>query len=272
MESRTEQQEDEISMLCNKLLGYKIGEYVEKFHDALEGEMEGCCVNIPLFGMTGSGKSALINTIFQSLDLESQPAVIQSAGKEGTKILESYALPGRQITLYDTRGFFELDTKEEGNVFLFMNFFYDFLHVLIQDIRWIKGNLIEYNAICICFPSSLGKLYIYIRYVSQIRNLIPPLTKITPWPVLKPDEKIEKQNILKLGHKRNVIKTLKNDQYLNQNLTGAGSGELEEWGERDEYPRRYMEDIHGDAKIWILFSSGKTEQYFRNERSEWVKY
>ncbi|KAJ7326038.1 hypothetical protein OS493_028761 [Desmophyllum pertusum] len=86
MASCTEQREDEISMLCNKLLGYKIGEYMEKFHDALEGEMEGCCVNIPLFGMTGSGKSALINTIFQALDLESQPAVIQSAGKEGTKI------------------------------------------------------------------------------------------------------------------------------------------------------------------------------------------
>ena len=28
--------------------------------------------------------------------------------------------------------------------------------------------------------------------------------------------------------------------------------------------------LHGGAKIWILFSSGKT--IFTNERSEWVKY
>ncbi|KAJ7326036.1 hypothetical protein OS493_028759 [Desmophyllum pertusum] len=108
MASSTKQLEDK--MLRNKIdkiIDYKVGEY-EEFHDALEGEMEGCCVNIALFGMTGSGKSALINTIFQALDLESQPAVTQSTGKEGTKILEGCVLPGRQITLYDTRELFRI--------------------------------------------------------------------------------------------------------------------------------------------------------------------
>ena len=74
--------------LSKTILNYKIGTY-EKFHDALDGEMEDCFLNIAIFGMTGSGKSALINTIFHSSDLDSQPAVTQSFGKEGTKILEA---------------------------------------------------------------------------------------------------------------------------------------------------------------------------------------
>lgn len=100
--------------LRKRILEYKVGTY-EKFHDALDGEMDDCCLNIAVFGITGSGKSALINTIFHSLDLDLQPAVTQSFGKEGTKILETFVVPGTQITLYDTRGFFELDKKEEGN-------------------------------------------------------------------------------------------------------------------------------------------------------------
>lgn len=100
--------------LCRKILDYKVGAY-EQFYDALDGEMEGCSLNIALFGMTGSGKSALINTIFQCLGLDLQPAVTQSTGKEGTKILDTFVVPGTQITLYDTRGFFELNKKEEGN-------------------------------------------------------------------------------------------------------------------------------------------------------------
>ncbi len=115
MACSNEQLEDDISMLCSKLLDYKIGNY-EEFLDALDGEMEGCRLNIALFGMTGSGKSALINTIFQSLDLGLQ-AVTQSTGKEGTKILETFVIPETQITLYDTRGFFELDRNEEGKLF-----------------------------------------------------------------------------------------------------------------------------------------------------------
>ncbi|XP_022804650.1 uncharacterized protein LOC111341877 isoform X2 [Stylophora pistillata] len=82
--------------------------------------MEGCCINIAVFGMTGSGKSALINTIFQSLGYP-KVAVIQSTGKEGTKVLESFVLPGKQITLFDTRGFFEMDFKEEGELFRILN-------------------------------------------------------------------------------------------------------------------------------------------------------
>ncbi|XP_078380063.1 uncharacterized protein LOC144663008 isoform X2 [Oculina patagonica] len=108
--------EDDISQLCSRILDYKVGTY-EDFHDALDSEMDGCSLNIALFGMTGSGKSALINTIFQSLDLDSEPAVTQSMGKEGTKILETCVLPGNQITLYDTRGFFELNKTEEGELF-----------------------------------------------------------------------------------------------------------------------------------------------------------
>ena len=120
--ARSEEQiEDEISQLCSQMHEYKIGTY-EEFHDALDGEMEGCRLNAVLFGMTGSGKSALINTIFRSLGIESEPAVTQSTGKEGTKILDSYVVPGTPITLHDTRGFFELDKAEEGNYFTSENF------------------------------------------------------------------------------------------------------------------------------------------------------
>lgn len=107
---------DDISSLCSRILEYKIGTY-EEFHDAMEGEMEGCLLNIVLFGMFGSGKSALINTFHQALDLDIQPAVIQSTGKDGTKILERFVLPQIPIALYDTRGFFEMDIKEEGTSF-----------------------------------------------------------------------------------------------------------------------------------------------------------
>lgn len=114
-------EDEEITQLCGRILEYKIGDY-EEFHDALASEMEGCRLNAALFGMTGSGKSALINTIFSSLGIELEPAVIQSTGKEGTTILDSYVVPGTQFTLYDTRGFFELDKAEEGNFFTSENF------------------------------------------------------------------------------------------------------------------------------------------------------
>ena len=115
--------EDEISSLCSEIQEFKIGTF-EKFYDAMEGEMEGCCVNIVFFGMTGSGKSALINTIFQSLGYKYlNPAVTQTTGKEGTKVLDRFFLPGNQIALVDTRGFFSMDNNEEGrSFFLLMNF------------------------------------------------------------------------------------------------------------------------------------------------------
>ncbi|CAH3119377.1 unnamed protein product [Pocillopora meandrina] len=109
--------EDEISSLCSEIHEFKIGTF-EKFYDAMEGEMEGCCVNIVFFGMTGSGKSALINTIFQSLGYKYlNPAVTQTTGKEGTKVLDRFFLPGNQIALVDTRGFFSMDNNEEVELF-----------------------------------------------------------------------------------------------------------------------------------------------------------
>lgn len=67
--------------------------------------------------MFGSGKSALINSIHKALSLEEEPAIIQTTGKDGTKALESFVLPGIPVKLYDTRGFFAMDIKEEGELF-----------------------------------------------------------------------------------------------------------------------------------------------------------
>lgn len=107
---------DEITSLRSEILEYNIGKY-QTFHDALEGEMEGCFLNIVFFGMFGSGKSALINSIHKALSLEEEPAIIQTTGKDGTKALESFVLPGIPVKLYDTRGFFAMDIKEEGELF-----------------------------------------------------------------------------------------------------------------------------------------------------------
>ena len=107
--------EDEISLLRREVLDYNIGKY-ETFHDALEGEMEGCFINIVFFGMRGSGKSALINSIHKALDLNEEPAIIQTTGKDGTKTLGTFVLPGIPEKLYDTRGFFAMDFTEEGRL------------------------------------------------------------------------------------------------------------------------------------------------------------
>lgn len=55
--------EDEIFLFCSEIYEFKIGMF-EKFYDVMEGEMEGCCVNIVFFGMVGFGKLVLINFIF----------------------------------------------------------------------------------------------------------------------------------------------------------------------------------------------------------------
>ena len=107
--------EDEISLLRREVLDYNIGKY-ETFHDALEGEMEGCFINIVFFGIFGSGKSALINSIHKALDLNEEPAIIQTAGKDGTKTLETFVLQGIPVKLYDKRGFFAMDITEEGRL------------------------------------------------------------------------------------------------------------------------------------------------------------
>lgn len=105
----------EIEQLVERLIEYKVGAY-ERFDDAREGEMDGFRLNIVLFGMAGSGKSALINTIFECLETGTRPAVTQTTGREGTKILEACDLPNC-VTIYDTRGFFDLGRIEEGELF-----------------------------------------------------------------------------------------------------------------------------------------------------------
>ena len=73
--------------------------------------------NIVLFGMTGCGKSALINTIFECLEMDIRPAVTQTTGREGTKILESCDLLPNNVTVYDARGFYYFAKTEEGRNF-----------------------------------------------------------------------------------------------------------------------------------------------------------
>ena len=109
--------------LIDRILKYKVGAY-ERFDDALDGEMDGFRLNIVLFGMTGAGKSALINNIFRSLYLQ-EVAMIQTAGKEGTRILETCDLPS-DVSFFDTAGFFELGKIEEGIL----------LSVLFKRISW----------------------------------------------------------------------------------------------------------------------------------------
>ena len=102
----------EIEQLVERLIEYRVGAY-ERFDDARDGEMDGFRLNIVLFGMAGSGKSALINTIFECLETGTRPAVTQTTGREGTKILEACDLPNC-VTIHDTRGFFDLGRIEEG--------------------------------------------------------------------------------------------------------------------------------------------------------------
>ena len=144
--------EDEISSLCSEIHEFKMGTF-EKFYDAMEGEMEGCCVNIVFFGMAGSGKSALINSIFQSLGYkEMTPAVTQNTGKEGTKVLDRFFLPGNPIALIDTRGYFSMDTKEEGRSFFTHEF---------QCSRYRKG--LEDLPIPVFERSGLKRIYLYVN-------------------------------------------------------------------------------------------------------------
>ncbi|XP_048587987.1 uncharacterized protein LOC116605567 [Nematostella vectensis] len=88
------------------------------FRDAYRGELDGFKSRIAVFGMTGSGKSALINTIHKILNGGEQgPAVVQSAGGEGTLSLEYFFLPHPGFNMVDTRGFFDLDSKIESAEF-----------------------------------------------------------------------------------------------------------------------------------------------------------
>lgn len=67
--------EDEILLLCREVFDYNIGKY-EMFYDVLEGEMEGCFINIVFFGMCGFGKFVLINFIYKVLDFNEEFVII----------------------------------------------------------------------------------------------------------------------------------------------------------------------------------------------------
>ncbi|XP_068686254.1 uncharacterized protein [Montipora foliosa] len=108
-------QDGQLEQLIKSIKSFKIGTF-EKFGDALPGEIEGLRLNVALFGMTGSGKSALINTIFECLGFEA-PAMTQATSCEGTRVLDCFPVPGSHVTFYDTAGFFHLGKIEEGELF-----------------------------------------------------------------------------------------------------------------------------------------------------------
>ena len=116
--------QSEINHLKEKLKNYKAGsiEGFNTFTDAVEGEMEGLQIRLAVFGMTGAGKSSLVNTIWKTLyGKETAPAIEQSSGAEGTQLLEDfYSRSGTENELggfvfNDTRGFnFDFSNAEES--------------------------------------------------------------------------------------------------------------------------------------------------------------
>ena len=116
--------ENEIRTLREKLKNYKVGsiEGLHSFSDALEGEMEGLQIRLAVFGMTGAGKSSLVNTIWKTLyGRENTPAIEQSSGAEGTQLLEDFhSQSGTEddrggFVFHDTRGFnFDFNRAEES--------------------------------------------------------------------------------------------------------------------------------------------------------------
>lgn len=119
--------ESEIRTLREKLKNYKVGsiEGLHSFSDALEGEMEGLQIRLAVFGMTGAGKSSLVNTIWKTLyGRENAPAIEQSSGAEGTQLLEDFhSQSGTEddrggFVFHDTRGFnFDFNRAEENEFF-----------------------------------------------------------------------------------------------------------------------------------------------------------
>ena len=107
----------ELEQLKQELRDYKTGNKLglDTFHDAEPGEMENMNIRMAIFGMTGSGKSTLVNTVMKVLcgKNERGTAIEQSSGGEGTTILEEF-LAQFNFRLIDTRGFFEFDSLEES--------------------------------------------------------------------------------------------------------------------------------------------------------------
>ena len=120
----SENLESEIRRLKDKLKNYKAGsiEGLNTFTDAVDGEMEGMQIRLAVFGMTGAGKSSLVNTIWKTLyGKESAPAIEQSSGAEGTQLLEDFhSRSGTEdeiagFVFNDTRGFnFDFNRAEES--------------------------------------------------------------------------------------------------------------------------------------------------------------
>lgn len=115
----------EIHDLKEKLKNYTAGsiEGLNAFTDATEGEMEGMQIRLAVFGMTGAGKSSLVNTIWKTLyGKESAPAIEQTSGGEGTQLLEDFHSRsgtenglGGGFVFNDTRGFnFDFSNAEES--------------------------------------------------------------------------------------------------------------------------------------------------------------
>lgn len=116
--------QSETRHLREKLKNYKAGsiEGLDAFTDAEEGEMEGMQIRVAVFGMTGAGKSSLVNTVLKTLyDKDAAQAIVQSSGAEGTQLLEDFcSRAGKENELggfvfSDTRGFnFDFSNAEES--------------------------------------------------------------------------------------------------------------------------------------------------------------
>lgn len=111
---------ENVEKLKQELRDYKTGSKLgtQAFQDAEPGEMENMKVRMSIFGMTGSGKSTLVNTVMKVLlgKEERGTAIEQSSGGEGTISMEEF-LPQFDFTLIDTRGFFEFDALQETELF-----------------------------------------------------------------------------------------------------------------------------------------------------------
>jgi len=103
-----------VEELKTKLKEYKFGDKIglESFSDADDREMENFNIRIGVFGPAGSGKSSLINTVSKILGSEEDEiAITQSAGGEGSKLLEECSFGDAEFSMFDTRGFMDLSSE-----------------------------------------------------------------------------------------------------------------------------------------------------------------
>lgn len=150
--------QSETRQLKEKLKNYKAGsiEGLETFTDAAEGEMEGLQIRLAVFGMTGAGKSSLVNTVWKTLyGREAAPAIEQSSGAEGTRVLEDfYSRAGTENELagfvfHDTRGFnFNFSNAEESEFkvcVFFENYLYASLIAVEFALKLWKNCMLQEN-------------------------------------------------------------------------------------------------------------------------------